>query len=157
MAAADIKNKLIVGDIVPDFTTTIQSGKTVSLYNILRSGQKVLLIFYPGDMTAGCTKQLCSIRDEYDEYKQLGVTVFGVNHSDAASHQKFIDAHKFPFDIIVDTDRRIIKEYGLLGSFFGNPTTKRTVFLIDTSGSILYRFSGIHDNNKIFDVLRKKI
>ncbi len=82
---------LKVGDKAPDFTAKNQAGIEISLSKLLKEGKKVLLVFYPGDDTPGCTSQLCGIRDIYKEYKDLGVEVYGVNHADEKSHQKFIE------------------------------------------------------------------
>ena len=73
------------------------NGQDFDLEKSLQNNKKVLLIFYPGDDTPGCTKQLCGVRDIYSEYQELGVEVYGVNHADLASHQKFIDKFSFPF------------------------------------------------------------
>ena len=146
--------KLEVGDKAPDFTTVTQSGDKIDLYNLLGSGQKVLLVFYPGDDTPGCTSQLCGIRDVYSDYKKLGVRVLGVNHADAKSHQKFIDKFSYPFDILVDEGKVISHQYGAIKKFFANYVLKRGVFLIDTDGTILYIFWGQQDNQKVMDVLK---
>lgn len=152
----DPDKKLIVGDIAPDFTAKTQSGEEITLSKILKSGQKVLLVFYPGDNTPGCTTQLCGIRDVYKEYKDLNVKVLGVNHSDAKSHQKFIDKFEYPFDIIVDEGRKIIKEYGSTKLFFKNLSTKRSVFLIDTDGKIIYLVWGQQNNEEIIEFIKSK-
>ena len=148
---------LLVGQIAPDYTAVIQNadGTTseFSLTKTLQSGQKVLMIFYPGDDTPGCTAQLCGVRDVYATFQKLGVTVVGVNPASAESHLKFITKHQYPFGIIVDEDKSIREKFGTVGSFFGKPTTRRSVFLIDTDGKCIYRFFGMQDNAKIFELL----
>jgi len=109
---------LEIGDTAPNFKATTQDNELVELYELLDSGNKVLLIFYPKDFTPGCTKQLCGVRDIYSEYKKRGVRVLGVNHGDSQSHKDFIEEHQFPFDIIVDKDKSIIKDYGSEKKFF---------------------------------------
>ncbi len=150
---------LQIGAKTPDFTATVQNpdGSTtiVTLSNILREGKKVLLIFYPGDDTPGCTAQLCGVRDVYSTYQKLGVTVLGINPASAESHLKFINKFDYPFGIIVDEDKSIRVKFGAVGSFFGKPTTRRSVFLIDSDGTCIYRFFGQHDNEKIFKVLEE--
>jgi thioredoxin-dependent peroxiredoxin len=148
---------ILVGQKAPDFSAHVQYQDSVSeitLSNLLAEGQKVLLIFYPGDDTPGCTTQLCGVRDIYKEYKDLGVTVLGVNQGSLESHKKFITKFEFPFGIIVDEDKLIREKFGAVGSFFGKATTKRSVFLIDTDGTVIYRFFGQQDNEKVLKVLK---
>lgn len=148
--------KLNLGDIAPNFVAATQSGEEVELTKLLDSGQKVLLIFYPGDDTPGCTVQLCGVRDVYTEYTKLGVKVLGVNHADAKSHQKFIDKFTFPFDIIVDKEKTIATAYGALKKFFSHYTIKRGVFLIDTDKTITYIHWGQQDNQKIIQMVQQQ-
>lgn len=157
MATLD-KVKLELGDIAPDFTATIQnpdgSTETVNLKQTLDSGQKVLLIFYPGDDTPGCTKQLCGIRDIYSEYSELGVTVWGVNHATEESHLKFIKKYSYQFGIIVDKEHEIREKYGAIKNMYGRLSTMRGAVLIDTNGKIIFKFWGQQDNQKIIDLLK---
>jgi thioredoxin-dependent peroxiredoxin len=147
---------LQIGAKTPDFTAEVQNSdgsvSTITLSNLLESG-KVLLIFYPGDDTPGCTAQLCGVRDVYSTFTKLGVTVLGVNPANAESHLKFIKKFDYPFGIIIDEDKTIREKFGAIGSFFGKPTTRRSVFLLDNDGTCLYRFFGQQDNNKIFEIL----
>jgi peroxiredoxin Q/BCP len=147
---------LQVGDTAPDFTAVLQtpdSAEEINLYSVLESGKKVLLVFYPGDDTPGCTKQLCGIRDVYSEYEKKGVQVIGVNHASEGSHLKFINKYNYQFGIVVDEGHVIRELYGAKKKFFKNFTTKRGVFLIDTDKTILYRFWGQQDNQAILDLL----
>jgi thioredoxin-dependent peroxiredoxin len=149
------QNTLNIGDIAADFKVKNQEGLDISLYKVLASGQKVLLIFYPGDDTPGCTKQLCGVRDIYNQYSKKNVTVFGINHASADSHEKFIQKYNFPFDILVDTDKKIIKQFGAEKFFFKNLIIKRGVFLIGTDKKIIYKHWGQQDNQKVLDILDK--
>ena len=147
---------ITVGQIVPDFSATVQNlngTETFNLKQTLATGQKVLLIFYPGDDTPGCTAQLCGVRDVYSTYQKLGVKVLGVNPASGESHLKFIQKFGYPFGIIVDENKSIRELFGAVGNFFGKATTKRSVFLIDTDGKVIFRFFGQQDNNKIFELL----
>lgn len=109
--------KLQVGDTAPNFKAYTQDNQMTELYELLDSGNKVFLIFYPKDSTPGCTQQLCGVRDTYKEFRKRGVRVLGVNHGDSVTHKKFIQKNSFPFDIIVDKDKRIIKDYGCEKNF----------------------------------------
>ena len=148
---------LQIGAKTPDFSAKVQNPDgsviDITLSKLLADGQKVLLIFYPGDDTPGCTAQLCGVRDVYATYQKLGVTVMGVNPANAESHLKFIKKYEYPFGIIVDEDKTIREKFGAIGSFFGKATTKRSVFLIDTDGTCIYRFFGQQDNDKVFEIL----
>jgi thioredoxin-dependent peroxiredoxin len=157
--------KLEVGQIAPDFSAKVQEAdgnvSEVNLHKFLQEKNskgkenKVLLIFYPGDDTPGCTKQLCGIRDVYQEYEELGVTVLGVNPADQKSHLKFIQKYNFPFGIIVDEDKTIREKYGAIKKFFVNLTTKRGVFLIGKNAEILFIHWGQQDNQKIIEMLKE--
>ncbi len=147
---------IIVGQTVPNFSAIVQTPngtETFSLKETLATGQKILLIFYPGDDTPGCTAQLCGVKDVYSTYQKLGVKVFGVNPASPQSHLHFIQKFDYPFGIIVDEDKSIRELFGAVGNFFGKSTTKRSVFLIDTNGKLIFRFFGQQDNNKIFELL----
>ena len=150
--------KLEVGDLAPLFEAEIQNlDGTVDKFNLdktLNDNQKVLLVFYPGDDTPGCTAQLCGIRDIYKEYQDLGVKVVGVNHSDSKSHLKFITKYHYPFGIVIDKDKNIRSQYGAEKMFFKNITTKRSVFLIDTNRKILFIHWGQQDNQEIINLLK---
>jgi thioredoxin-dependent peroxiredoxin len=148
--------QLNVGDIAPDFTAKTQKGEEVKLSDLVNNGGKALLIFYPGDDTPGCTTQLCGIRDVYKEYKDLGVTVLGVNHGNDKSHQKFIDKYSFPFDIIIDEEKKISTSYGQLKKFFAAITIKRAAYLIGEDRKILFVHQGQQDNQKIITMLKNQ-
>jgi thioredoxin-dependent peroxiredoxin len=147
---------LLVGNKASDFTAKIQNPDgTISDFNLCQElkNSKVMLVFYPGDNTPGCTTQLCGIQNVYSKYNKLGVKVVGVNHAGSESHLRFIQKFEYPFGIIVDEDKSIREKFGAVGSFFGKPTTKRSVFLLDHNGVCLFRFFGQQDNDKIFELL----
>ena len=149
------KIQLEIGDIAPDFDVVLQNNKKFNLYSNLSLGKKVLLVFYPADFTPGCTAQLCKIRDLYEEYSNLGVTILGVNPGTAESHDRFIKEHKYQFDIAVDEDRQIIEKYGAKGFLYGRPRIMRGVFLVGLDKKIIYRFWGQQDNQKIINILKE--
>lgn len=123
---------LNVGDTAPDFTLESDAGERFSLAE--RRGEKLLLVFYPGDETPVCTRQLCDYRDGIEAFAGLGVTVIGISKDDAASHRRFKAHHGLPFTLLSDPDLGVAARYdskGLLGM-------KRAVFLIDEQGVIRY-------------------
>ena len=157
------KEKIVlkVNQAAPNFVAIVQyldKSEEIDLYKFLEEGKsrKVLLVFYPGDDTPGCTKQLCGIRDIYKEYQDLGVTILGVNPSNEKSHQKFIEKYNYQFGIVVDKDKEIREKYGAIGSFFGNATTKRSVYLIDSDKKILFIQQGQQNDQEILELLKNQ-
>ncbi len=120
---------LPVGTPAPDFTLQTEKGKTVTLSKL--RGQEVLLVWYPGDDTMICTKQLCEIRDSWAAF--AGMAVFGVNPQGAESHEKFVAKHKFPFPLLMDPGQKVGQLYHTHGL-----VAKRTVYLIGADGTIRY-------------------
>lgn len=144
---------LKVGDLAPLFSLKNQAGKEIALKDFFKK-QNVLLIFYPGDNTPGCTAQLCALRDDFSKFKTQDTIVFGINHADQASHQKFIDNHKFPFDLLIDTDKELSKKYQAIKSFFGKSIIARTVVLINKEGKIIYLKKGMPSDTEILATLK---
>jgi peroxiredoxin Q/BCP len=123
---------LKVNDKAPQFVLQDDQGQTFSLAE--QAGHKVLLVFYPGDNTPVCTKQLCDYRDGVEAFAGLGVEVVGISNDSADSHRKFREKHGLPFTLLTDADLEVAALYdskGLLGM-------KRSVFLIDEQGVIRY-------------------
>jgi len=122
----------------PDFTTTDQDGKKVKLSDY--RGRKVVLYFYPRDMTPGCTAEACSLRDNYKALQKAGYEVFGVSTDSEKSHQKFITKEKLPFSLLSDTDKTLHNKYGtwVEKSMYGRKYmgTARKTFIIDEAGKI---------------------
>ena len=136
---------LKAGDKAPDFNARDQNGETVSLSGL--KGHRVVLYFYPKDDTPGCTKEACSFRDADDVYRKKGIKVLGVSTDDEKSHQKFISKFKLPFDLLADTDKRLVEAYGVWGekSMYGKKYmgTHRKTFLIDEKGKIVKVFDKV--------------
>lgn len=134
-----------VGKKAPDFTSKDQDGNKVKLSDL--KGQKVVLYFYPKDDTPGCTKEACSFRDADEGFKEKGIKVFGVSIDDEKSHQKFISKYQLPFDLIADTDKKIVEKYGVWGekSMYGRKYmgTFRKTFLIGEDGKIVKIFEKV--------------
>ncbi len=121
------------GDKAPDFQGINELGEQVSLSDY--KDKKLVLYFYPKDMTPGCTWQACNLRDEYSELKKAGYEILGVSPDSEARHQKFIGKHDLPFHLIADTEKVIAKAYGVWGlkKFMGREYMgiKRTTFIIE--------------------------
>jgi peroxiredoxin Q/BCP len=124
---------LPVGTPAPDFTLQTEKGETVTLSKL--RGQEVLLVWYPGDDTMICTKQLCEIRDSWAAF--AGMAVFGVNPQGASSHEKFVAKHGFPFPLLMDPGQKVGQLYHTHGL-----VAKRTVYLIGSDGTIRFAKRG---------------
>lgn len=126
---------LAVGTTAPDFTLSDQDGNSVTL-SALR-GNTVVLVFYPGDETTVCRKQLCEFRDQWPLAESKNTLVFGMNPANAKSHQNFRSNHQFPFPLLVDSGRRVAKLYKASGLI-----VQRTVYLIGKDGKIRFAERG---------------
>ena len=100
-----------IGDKMPDLLGLDQNGKEIKAVDL--KGQKVVLYFYPKDMTSGCTAQACSLRDGYEELRAQGYRVIGVSVDDAKRHLKFIEKNELPFDLIADTEHTLVEAFGV--------------------------------------------
>jgi len=129
---------LTAGSKAPDFKTKDQDGNEVSLSSL--KGKKVVLYFYPKDMTPGCTLEACSLRDNYKSLQKAGYEVFGISSDDEKSHRKFIEKEKLPFSLLADTDKTVHGKYGtwVEKSMYGRKYmgTARVTFIIDETGII---------------------
>ena len=135
---------LSIGTIAPEFTLADQNGDLHSLSDY--RGQKVILYFYPKDMTSGCTSQACSFRDLYPQFREKGVVVLGVSKDSVASHKRFEETHGLPFTLLSDTGLEVITAYDVLKrDKEGNPTKSlsRSTYLIDENGVIAKAFGGV--------------
>ncbi len=129
---------LIIGDKIPEILGKNQQGKEVKASDF--SGKKLVLYFYPKDNTPGCTAQACSLRDEYSELKSRGYEIVGVSADSEKSHQKFIDKHTLPFDLIVDEEKILSEKFGTWGEkkMYGRTYMGmfRTTFIINEEGVV---------------------
>jgi peroxiredoxin Q/BCP len=127
---------LPAGSAAPDFSLPDESGRTVRLAGL--RGRNVVLVFYPGDDTPGCTKQLCQFRDDWKEAQARGVEIFGVNPQSAGKHSAFRQKYGLPFPILVDRGQTVGTLYRTNGLI-----VKRTVYLIGPDGVIRFSRRGM--------------
>ena len=136
---------LEVGTKAPDFTLPDQNGKMHSLSDYL--GQKVILYFYPKDMTAGCTKQPCAFGELYPQFREKGAVVLGVSKDSVASHKRFEEKHGLPFTLLSDVDKEVIQAYDVWKEKknYGKVSmgVLRTTYLIDENGIIIKGFDKV--------------
>ena len=131
-------SKLQIGDKAPSINAIDQNENSINLESY--RGKKVVLYFYPKDMTAGCTAQSCNLSDNYKLLLEKGYDVLGVSCDSVKRHQKFIAKHDLPFNLISDEDHKVVNDYGVwqLKKFMGREYMGivRTTFIIDENGLI---------------------
>lgn len=135
---------LAIGTKAPDFTLADQNGTLHSLSEY--KGQKVILYFYPKDMTSGCTSQACSFRDLYPQFREKGAVVLGVSKDSVASHKRFEESHGLPFTLLSDPELQVITAYDVQKRDKDGQPAKgliRSTYLIDESGVIVKAFGAV--------------
>ena len=140
---------LRIGDRAPDFILPSTQGE-ISLAKQLEKGS-VLLVFYPGDDTPVCTRQLCDYRDNLAVFSDLGVDVLAINPQSLDSHESFAAKHDLPFPLVSDGDKTVCRDYdavGLLGM------TKRSLVVVGRNGRILWRRTDLPIFRRTADELR---
>jgi peroxiredoxin Q/BCP len=140
-AAADLyasRMGIRAGDAAPDFTLPKQDGSTVRLQELIDRGP-VVLYFYPKDDTPGCTKEACSFRDAYEDFKDAGAEVVGVSSDSAGAHKAFADKHRLPFTLVSDEGGKVRKLYGVPSTLGLLPG--RVTYVIDRKGIVRHVFN----------------
>ena len=127
-----------VGEIAPEFTLPGTGGRDYSLSSY--RGQPVVLVFYPGDDSPVCTKQLNSYNNELSAFDNVGAQVLAVSAQDLNSHEDFATKYGFKFPLLADTDKAVANLYGTVGPL-GFP--RRSVFVIDAQGVVRYAHKAI--------------
>ena len=125
-----------VGQQAPDFTLPgicdgAKRDYTLSEYR----GRKVVLAFYPGDFTPGCTRQMCSYRDHMADLEPTGAVLLGISPQDVDSHEKWADKKGFHFPLLADVDKKVIEAYGVSAPLIN---VRRSVFAIDGDGIVRF-------------------
>jgi peroxiredoxin Q/BCP len=143
------------GNAAPDFTATNTNGETIRLKDL--RGKKVVLYFYPKDDTPGCTKEACSFRDAFSDFRKHDIEVIGISTDSEASHKKFTTKYQLPFTLLADTDHSIADAYGVYGEkkFMGRTYmgVKRMTFLIDEKGKVRKVFEKVKPEEHAREVL----
>ena len=136
---------LNIGTPAPAFTLPDQNGKNVSLSDY--KGQKVILYFYPKDMTSGCTKQACAFGELYPQFREKGAVILGVSKDSVSSHKKFEEKYGLPFTLLSDTEKEVLIAYDVWKEKmnYGKVTlgVVRTTNLIDGNGVIVKAFDKV--------------
>lgn len=141
-----------VKELAPDFTLTDATGSSHSLHAHI--GSPIVLVFYPGDMTPGCTMQLCALRDQYTKLTDAHIIVYGINPASAISHAAFQSKHQLPFPLLVDKGSKVAKLYGAVRQFLGLTLIRRTVVVISGDGHIVFYKHGMPKESEILKAAR---
>lgn len=152
---------LKIGDKAPEFVGTDENGQKISLADF--RGKKVVLFFYPKDMTLYCTIEACNLRDNYSDLQNLGIQVIGISADNEQKHEQFKTKHNLPFPLIADTEKKIINAYGIWGTrwFLGilpSEGIRRTTFVIDELGNIeaiIDKVKSRSHTEQILEVIKK--
>ncbi|MEN9997273.1 MAG: hypothetical protein RI922_263 [Bacteroidota bacterium] len=125
---------LQINDTCPAFKLPNQFGEIIDSEQLI--GTKILVVyFYPKDDTPGCTKEACSFRDAYEEFKDLGCEVVGISSDSIADHKKFAEKHRLSFNLLADTAKEVRKAFGVPGNLFGL-IPGRVTYIIDLNGKV---------------------
>ena len=147
---------LEVGKKAPAFKLPDASGKKVSLSDF--KGKKVVLYFYPKDMTSGCTQEACDFRDSFPDFSKLKTVVIGVSADSASLHQKFTEKYSLPFVLLSDENKEVLEKYGVWKekSMYGRKYMgiERTTFVIDEDGKIQNIFTKVKVVGHVDEILK---
>lgn len=145
------------GDKAPDFSLTADSGEKISLKDL--RGKKVVLYFYPKDMTSGCTQEACDFRDSIKKFEKKNTVVIGVSPDDTKSHNKFKDKYELPFTLLSDETKTMLNDYGVWQekSMYGRKYmgVVRTTFIIDEKGKIEKIYEKVKVPGHIEEILQQ--
>ena len=142
---------LKVGDELPDFSLKDQDGNLFSSAD-LKGKKSMVIYFYPKDETAGCTKEACSFRDSYEDFKALGAEVIGISSDTEKSHRRFAKRHRLPFILLADTEKKVRKLFRVKNNLFLLPG--RETYVIDESGKVGIVFNSVNPTPHIKRALK---
>ena len=147
---------LTLGSKAPAFTLHNQKGQKVSLKDY--KGQKLVLFFYPKDMTPTCTVEACNLRDNVSLLAKQGIQVIGISPDDVKSHEKFSAQQQLPYPILADDQKKVVEKYGVWGekSLYGNKYmgVLRTTFLINEKGVIVEIIDKVKSKDHAAQILK---
>jgi len=145
----------MLGKPVTDFSLPATGGTTFRLSEHL--GSTLVLYFYPKDNTPGCTTEGGDFRDRHKDFRRAGCEVFGVSRDSLASHQKFKDKMKFPFELLSDEDEAVCKQFGVMKmkNMYGRKVRgiERSTFVVDDKGVLVREWRGVRVPGHVQEVL----
>ncbi|EPY06794.1 alkyl hydroperoxide reductase/ Thiol specific antioxidant/ Mal allergen [Paenibacillus alvei TS-15] len=151
-----------LGQVIPDFTLPASTGQDVKLCDY--RGKKVVIYFYPKDMTPGCTQESCDFRDYHGDFEKHGVVVLGISPDPIKSHTKFIEKHSLPFTLLSDTEHEVADLFGVwqLKKMYGREYygIVRSTFLIDEEGKLIKEWRSVKvkgHTNEVLEAVRELV
>ncbi|RJE86040.1 thioredoxin-dependent thiol peroxidase [Paenibacillus sp. 1011MAR3C5] len=145
-----------VGERVPDFTLHASNGKDISLSDY--KGKKLVIYFYPKDMTPGCTAESCDFRDFNGEFAANQAEVVGISPDDLTSHEQFVSEYKLPFLLLSDTDHKVSELFGVWKELsWGGKTflgVERSTFIINEEGTLVREWRSVSVDGHAAEVLK---
>lgn len=142
---------LNIGDLVPEFTLKDKNGVDFNI-NALVGKKPFVLYFYPKDYTPGCTKEACSFRDHYEEFKTLGAEVIGISSDSENMHRKFASTYGLPFILLSDKSRKVRKLFGIKNDLLGLLPGRET-YVFDKQGKVIMVFNSMNAGKHIDEAL----
>ena len=143
------------GKPVPDFSLPSTGGSTFKLSSA--RGKTVVLYFYPKDNTPGCTTEGADFRDSYPAFKRAGAEVLGISRDSLASHERFKEKLKFPFELLADPEEAVCKQFGVIKmkSMYGKKVRgiERSTFVVDKDGVLAREWRGVKVPGHVQEVL----
>jgi len=131
--------KINIGSRIPAFTLPDQNGNLFDINSVL--GKKSLVIyFYPKDDSPGCTKEACSFRDKYEDFKDANAVVIGISGQSVESHEEFAERYGLSFTLLSDEGNKIRKEFGVPTNLFGL-LPGRVTYVVDKNGKVIFIFN----------------
>jgi peroxiredoxin Q/BCP len=136
-----------IGDTIPDFKLTDQNGNEFDSASV-KGKQNLVIYFYPKNFTPGCTKEACSFRDSYEDFKSLGATVIGVSSDSKKSHERFAKKYNLPFVLLSDENGKVKRKFGVKNNLLGLLPGRET-YVVDKNGIVIYVFNSINAERHI--------
>ena len=147
---------LKIGEKAPAINSIDENGEVITLEQF--KGKKIVLYFYPKDMTPGCTVQSCNLRDNYQKLLDNGYVVLGCSADSPGKHQKFIEKYNLPFPLISDESKEVLNAYGVWGpkKFMGKEYVgiSRTTFIINEEGLIEDIITKVNTKNHTTQIVK---
>lgn len=136
-----------IGDTIPEFKLTDQNGNEFDSASV-KGKQNLVIYFYPKNFTPGCTKEACSFRDSYEDFKSLGATVIGVSSDSKKSHERFAKKYNLPFVLLSDENGKVKRKFGVKNNLLGLLPGRET-YVVDKNGIVIYVFNSINAERHI--------
>jgi peroxiredoxin Q/BCP len=147
-----VAEPLPVGIRAPDFDLPATGGQSVSLKDF-RGRRHIIMVFYPGNDTPGCNRQLSALRDDMEHFQKAGAEIIAVNPASLASHERYAKKFNLNFPILSDSKREVTRAFSALKE--NGKSVQRTVYLIDKGGIIQFAMQGTASHEDLYKTLQR--